>query len=208
MIPPRLVLATANPGKVGELEALVREWGRVEVLPLSAFPGVSPGPEDGETYAENAIAKARAVSAATGLPALGDDSGLEVDALGGAPGVQSRRWAGASADDRARNDRILTALARTPDAPRTARFRCVVALAWPDGRVETGEGSVSGTIARRAEGTGGFGYDPIFFADELRTTVAAASLEAKQRMSHRARAMRALGARLAGRGEAGETSGA
>jgi XTP/dITP diphosphohydrolase len=208
MIPPRLVLATANPGKVVELEALVREWGRVDVVSLAAFPGVAPGPEGGETYAENAIAKARAVAAATGLPALGDDSGLEVDALGGAPGVHSRRWAGASADDRERNERILTALARASGAARTARFRCVVALAWPDGRVETGEGSASGTIVHRAEGEGGFGYDPIFFADELGTTVAAASPEAKRRVSHRARAVRALGARLAGRGDAGETSSA
>jgi XTP/dITP diphosphohydrolase len=205
MIPPRVVLATANPGKVAELEQLVREWGRVDVVSLAAFPGVSPGPEDAETYAENAIAKARAVAAATALPALGDDSGLEIDALGGAPGVRSRRWAGAAADDRDRNDRILAALAETSDAGRSARFRCVVALAWPDGHVETGEGSVGGTIVRRPEGEHGFGYDPIFFASEIGTTLAAAPLEAKQRVSHRARAMRALGGRLAARGGAGRS---
>lgn len=205
MIPARLVLATANPGKAAELGSLVREWGPVDVIPLSAFPGVAPGPEDGATYAENAVAKARAVAAATGLPALADDSGLEVDALDGAPGVRSARWAGAT-DDRARNVRLLAALAATSGAARTARFRCVVALAWPDGRVEVGEGACAGTIAHRPEGEAGFGYDPIFVSEDLGTTIAAASPEAKQRVSHRARAVRALGARLVERGGAGGAS--
>jgi XTP/dITP diphosphohydrolase len=157
---------------------------------------VTPGPEDADSYVDNAVAKARAVAGATRLPALADDSGLEVDALGGAPGVHSDRWAGPDADDDARNARILAALADVPDAGRTARYRCVVALAWPDGRVETGEGACAGRIARRGEGTTGFGYDPIFVADELGTTVGRASMEAKQRISHRARAVRALGRRL------------
>src|SRR5262249_26406817 len=133
---------------------------------------------------------------ATGLPALADDSGLEVDALDGAPGVRSARWAGPGATDAERVARLLVALAGVPMARRTARFRAVVALAWPDGAIVTAEGTVSGRIVEIRAGRGGFGYDPVFLADELDTTFAAASPAAKGRLSHRARAMRALGARL------------
>jgi len=196
MIPPRLVLATANPGKVAELRVLVAEWGGVEALQLAAFPGVVLPEEHGATYAENAVAKAIAVAAACQLPALGDDSGLEVAALGGAPGVHSARYAGPAADDGARIAKLLGALRARPDAERGARFRCVVALAWPDGRVATAEGECAGAIASAPSGTGGFGYDPVFVADELGETLAAATPADKGRISHRARAVRALGARL------------
>ena len=190
MIPARLVLATGNPGKVAELSALVGEWGRVEVLPLT---GVAL-PEEGEdSYAMNAITKARAVAIATGLPALADDSGLEVDALGGGPGVRSARYADT---DAGRVQRLLTALRDVAGAGRRARFRCVVALAWPDGRVETAEGTCEGRIAETPEGAGGFGYDPVFVADELGRTLAAVPPAEKERVSHRARAVRALGAGL------------
>ncbi len=191
MIPPRLVLASANPGKIAELGALVREWGEIETRDLSAG-GVALPPEGETSYVENAVAKSRAVALATGLPALGDDSGLEVDALRGAPGVLSARLAGS---DSQRIAALLTRLAGTTD--RRARFRCVVALAWPDGRVVTAEGTCDGTIAERPAGGGGFGYDPIFVADELGCTFAAASAEEKARISHRARAVRALGEHLA-----------
>jgi len=195
MIPPRLVLATANRGKAGELRDLVAEWGGdIEVLALDAFPSVACPPEQETSYEANAFAKARAVAAATGLPALGDDSGLEVDALGGAPGVRSARYA---ASDPERVTKLLGALDAVTGEGRRARFRCVVALAWPDGRVETGEGECRGQIATARSGGRGFGYDPVFVPDELGRTFAAASAEEKRALSHRARAMRALGGRLA-----------
>jgi XTP/dITP diphosphohydrolase len=194
MIPPRLVLATANRGKVGELRVQVAEWGVAEVLSLADFPGVSGGEETGSSYLENALAKARAVASATVLPALADDSGLEVEALGGAPGVRSSRWA---PTDAARVARLLAELASVPRAARRACFRCVVALAWPGGNAVTAEGSCGGWISTAQSGSGGFGYDPVFVADELGCSFAAATPADKQRVSHRARAMRALGARLA-----------
>jgi XTP/dITP diphosphohydrolase len=191
VIPSSVVLATANPGKVAELRALVHEWGAIAVRSLADFPGVMLPEETGATYAENAAAKARAVAQATGLPALADDSGLEVDALDGAPGVRSARFA---ASDAERIARLLAALEGARD--RRARFRCVVVLAWPDGREEHAEGIVAGRIAPVAAGQGGFGYDPIFVADELGVTFAAAASVGKARVSHRARAMRGLGAKL------------
>lgn len=196
MIPTRLVLATANAGKVPELRALVEEWGAVETLDLRAFPGVALPPEGASTYEGNAVAKACAVAAATGLPALADDSGLEVDALGGAPGVRSARWAGEHATDAERNAKLLAELAGVPRAERGARYRCVVALAWPDGTVETAEGDCRGRIACRPEGHEGFGYDPVFVADDLGRSLGVASAAEKARVSHRARAVRRLGARL------------
>ena len=194
MIPRRLVLATANPGKVEELRELVSRWGPVDVVSLGAFPGIALPPESETSYADNAVAKARAVAIATGLPALGDDSGLEVDGLGGGPGVLSARYADTDAE---RVRKLLAALADAPADGRRARFRCVVAVVWPDGRTETAEGTAAGSIARTPRGEGGFGYDPVFVPDELRCTFAEASREEKQRLSHRARAVDALAARLA-----------
>ena len=194
MIPPRLVLATANRGKLEELRALVAEWGAAEVLSLADFPGVSGAEETGRSYLENALAKARAVASATGLPALADDSGLEVEALGGAPGVRSARYA---PTDATRVARLLTELASVPRVARRACFRCVVALVWPGGDAVTAEGTCHGWIATAPSGSGGFGYDPVFVADELGCSFAAAPPAEKQRVSHRARAARALGARLA-----------
>jgi len=191
VIPSRLVLASANPGKIAELAALVREWGDVVTEDLSGG-GVALPPEGETSYLENAVAKARAVALATGLPALGDDSGLEVDALAGAPGVRSARLAPSD------SERIAVLLERLAGArDRRARFRCVVALVWPDGRVVSAEGFCDGAIAEDPDGGGGFGYDPIFVADELGCTFAAASAGDKARVSHRARAVRALGERLA-----------
>jgi XTP/dITP diphosphohydrolase len=196
MIPPRLVLATRNPGKVAELAALVTASAQVAVLTLDAFPGAPEVEEEGASYAENAVRKAQAVAAATGLPALADDSGLEVDALKGAPGIRSARFAGPGADDGDRIGALLAALVGVAADARRARFRCAVALAWPDGRVETAEGECRGRIAADSVGEGGFGYDPIFVADELGRTFASASVQEKQRVSHRARALRALLERL------------
>jgi XTP/dITP diphosphohydrolase len=194
VIPARLILATGNRGKVAELAALVAEWGPVEVCSLADVPPMALPEETGASYEENAALKARAVAAATDLPALADDSGLEVDALGGAPGVRSARY---GADDGERIERLLAALAGRRGAERAARFRCVVSLAWPDGRVVSGEGACEGTITAAVEGQGGFGYDPVFHSTELGRTFAVATREEKARVSHRARAMRALGRRLA-----------
>jgi XTP/dITP diphosphohydrolase len=193
VIPSRLVLATANPGKMRELRALIAGWGPVEVHSLADFPTVSLPEEDGATYADNAVLKGRAVATATGLPSLGDDSGLEVAALSGAPGVRSARFAPSDAE---RIARLLELLRHAGD--RRARFRCVTALVWPDGRTEQAEGVCEGRIAEHGDGAGGFGYDPIFVADELGRTFASATPEEKARVSHRARAMRALGVRLGG----------
>jgi XTP/dITP diphosphohydrolase len=194
MIPSRVVLATANPGKIAELGPLVAAWGAVDVISLDAFPGVRLPEEGDESYAANAIAKARAVAAATALPALGDDSGLEVDALGGAPGIRSARWA---PTDGERVAKLLDALRAAAGRARRARFRCVAALVWPDGRTVSAEGECAGRIAEAASGTGGFGYDPVFVPDGLDTTFAAAVPELKARLSHRARAIVALGASVA-----------
>ena len=198
MIPPRLVLATGNPGKVDELRTLLAEWGQVEALDLRAFPGLALPDEAEPSYEGNARLKARAVAASAGLPALADDSGLEVDALGGEPGVRSARWAGPGATDAERIAKLLGALAGVPGPARGARFVCVVALAWPDGRTEAAEGTCGGRIAPAPDGRAGFGFDPVFVADDLGRSLGRATSEEKHRISHRARAMRLLGARLLG----------
>jgi XTP/dITP diphosphohydrolase len=192
----RLVLATANPGKVRELRPLVAEWGGdVEVLSLADVAAVTMPEETGETYLDNALLKARAVAAASGLPALSDDSGIEVDALGGAPGVRSARYAPSEA---AANEKLLDAL--RDSERRTARYRAVVVLVLPDGTSVAAEGMCEGRIATAPRGSAGFGYDPIFVADELGRTVGESTAEEKARVSHRARAMRALGHALQARG--------
>lgn len=188
-VPERLVLATANAGKLRELSAMVRAWGVARVEPLADHPGLRLPEETGATYAANATLKAVAVATATGAPALADDSGLEVDALGGAPGVRSARYA---PSDGERIAKLLAALAGVAPAARTARFRCVVALAWPDGRVDTGEGVCEGRILDAPVGTSGFGYDPVFWSADLGAAFAVVGVEAKESVSHRARAVRAL----------------
>jgi XTP/dITP diphosphohydrolase len=192
-LPAHIVLATGNLGKVVELRALLESWGPLTVTSLAEHPGLKLPEETGATYAENAAIKACAVAVAVGMPALADDSGIEVDALGGAPGIRSARWA---PTDEERIATMLRALASVSD--RTARFHCAMALAWPDGRVEAAEGTCRGRIAVAPTGGGGFGYDPIFVSDELETTFAIASADDKARVGHRGRAVRALEARLRG----------
>jgi XTP/dITP diphosphohydrolase len=195
---PRLVFATRNPGKLVELQELL---AGLDLDILSArdldLPEVV---EDGDTFAANAARKALEVSRATGYPALADDSGLEVDALGGAPGVISARNAGPEHDDARNNQRLLRELAGVPADRRTARFRSVVALADAAGalgdRVVTAEGSCEGVVLEAPRGTGGFGYDPLFYAPELGCTFAEAGVGPKNDLSHRARAMRAMRPRL------------
>jgi len=188
------VFATRNRGKLVELRDLLPG---IDVRAVDEFD-VPDVVEDADTFAGNAIKKAREVSAATGLPALADDSGLEVDALGGAPGVISARYAGDGHDDAANNAKLLAAL--TGVANRTARFRAVLALAdvkGPLGReVLTADGACEGTILTAPRGTGGFGYDPLFFSPELGMTFAEAGTGTKSHLSHRARAMQAMKPKL------------
>ncbi len=184
----KIVLASRNQGKLQEFKALLASLP-VEVASLQNYPEVPEVAEDGATFAENAVKKARAVAAATGLWALADDSGLEVDYLNGAPGVYSARFAGEGRDDRANNEKLLRLLAGVPPEKRTARFRCVVAVATPGGEVYTAEGACAGVIAAEPRGNRGFGYDPLFFVPQLGKTFAELDPEVKNTISHRARAL-------------------
>lgn len=193
---PTLLLATNNPGKVAELRALLAahlDLSRLTLLTPRDWPLPLPAvDETGATFLENACLKARALAEATGMPALADDSGLCVDALGGAPGVHSARWAGAEASEEDRNTRLLTALAAVPPEARTARFVCVVALAMPSGETHLAEGVCEGQILNVPRGADGFGYDPLFLLPELGCTMAELPPEQKNVLSHRARAIAPL----------------
>lgn len=183
-----LVVATRNRGKIRELEHLLE--GVVEmVLPIDRFPFLPEVEEDGETFAENAVKKAWAAAQATGLPALADDSGLEVDALDGRPGVYSARFAGAGAGDAANNVKLLEELAGIKAAGRTAAFHCVLAFCLPDGTCRTFDGRLAGLILTELQGDGGFGYDPLFLVPDYRQTLAQLPLEIKNRISHRGKAL-------------------
>jgi XTP/dITP diphosphohydrolase len=200
-LPARLVLATGNAGKLREMRAILAPRN-VEVLPQSDFTAASVE-ETGLSFVENAILKARFAAEASGLPAIADDSGLEVDALNGAPGIYSARYAGPGADDAANNARLLRELEAVPDGGRTARYRCaMVFMRWPlDPAPVVRQASWEGRIARMPRGTGGFGYDPLFLVGD--GAVMAAELEAahKNSISHRGKALRALVAALTEPGE-------
>ena len=183
----RLLLATRNPGKLREFQALLPEY-RVEGL--ADYPDLPSWEERGDTFEENATEKARIVGRHTGQPALADDSGLEVEALGGEPGVHSARFAGADADDAANVRRLLERLRGRAD--RRARFRCVLVLVLPDGRTFSAQGRLEGRIAREPQGDSGFGYDPIFVPQGYRRTLAQLGPDIKNRLSHRARAVEEL----------------
>lgn len=191
-----LVVATGNAGKVRELRALLAGLP-VELRSLRDHPGAPEAVEDGDTFLANARLKARAVAGHTGLPALADDSGLEVDALDGRPGVRSARFAAdasAGSGDAANVDLLLARLLGVPAERRTARFRCALVVALPDGREISAEGACEGTIAERPRGHGGFGYDPVFLCG-ARTFAEMPGAE-KAAVSHRAVAMAALRPRL------------
>jgi XTP/dITP diphosphohydrolase len=190
---PRLVLATANPGKLAELDRILA-GGRVDVelVGLGEFPGAPDVAETEATFSGNALLKARAIAAFTGLPSVADDSGLCCDALNGMPGVLSARWSGRHGDDAANLALVLGQLEDVPDVRRGAQFVCAAALALPSGREHVTEGSVTGQLLREPRGTGGFGYDPIFVPEGDRRTTAEMSGEQKDAISHRGRALRAL----------------
>ncbi|MBS2039535.1 RdgB/HAM1 family non-canonical purine NTP pyrophosphatase [bacterium] len=187
----RLLIATANAHKVGEIREILAGFP-VELCDLRDFPAVDAPDETGLTYAENALLKARFYSQHTGLAALSDDSGLEVDALDGAPGLYSARFGGHDMPHSQKILRVLELLDQQPDRPRTARFRCCCALVDPaSGQVLTEEAVCEGSIARNPDGDGGFGYDPIFLVDGHRTMAELSSAE-KHAISHRGKALRGL----------------
>jgi XTP/dITP diphosphohydrolase len=191
---PVLVLATANPGKVRELRDLL-DGIPFEIRTLDDYPPFVMPEETGETYEANALIKARAAAAHTGVLALGDDSGIEVAALDGAPGVRSARFGGPGLDDRGRVAHLLRLIEAAPEPARAARFVCVIALVDPAGRETLVEGACEGRIAREPSGGGGFGYDPVFFYPPLSGTFGELSDEQKATVSHRGRA--AAAARVA-----------
>ena len=195
----RLIVATGNPGKLREFQALLQGLP-FEPVSQSAL-GIGPVEETGSTFLENALLKARHAAAAGGAPAIADDSGLEVDALGGAPGVYSARYAGPDADDAANNAKLLRSLAATPPPERRARYRCV--LVYVDGPDDaepiSAVGSWEGFIVDTPRGRGGFGYDPYFWLPGLQATAAELDPAEKNRLSHRGLAMRALRSKLAAR---------
>lgn len=188
----RVVLATGNQGKVRELGALLANF-EMEVVPQTEF-NVEEAEESGLTFVENAILKARNAAAQTGLPAIADDSGLEVDYLKGAPGIYSARYAGEGGNDPANNQKLLKALEGVDEAERTARFQCVMVYMrhQSDPVPLIAQGSWEGRILTAAQGENGFGYDPIFFVPEEGRSSAELAAEVKNRLSHRGQALKKL----------------
>jgi XTP/dITP diphosphohydrolase len=202
--PTELALATRNPGKINEILSICHDWpvtwrlGRSFAHPERISRRWPEVEETGETYVENALLKALAVATAIGVPALADDSGIEVDALGGAPGPRSARFAGDGATDEDNLRLLISRVRDVPDAQRTAHYRCVAVCAWPNGRHVSAEGTCDGRLVLEPRGTGGFGYDPIFVPEGERRTMAELSPEEKNAISHRGKAFRLLGEVLAG----------
>jgi XTP/dITP diphosphohydrolase len=190
-----LVVATGNRGKLAEIAAILDGLGIALKTPAD-FPGAPVPVEDGATYRDNALIKARALCAFTGLPAIGDDTGLEVDALGGAPGLISARYAGPAQDAARNREKLLAALEGVPPGRRAARFVCSIALALPDGRALAFDGECRGAITAEPRGAAGFGYDPVFLVPELGRTMAELDPADKNRLSHRGRALEKLRAAL------------
>jgi XTP/dITP diphosphohydrolase len=183
-----LVLATRNRHKVVEMESLLKGLG-VQVRSLAEFHGAPEVVEDGATYEENALKKARSAAAFTGKPALADDTGLEVEALNGRPGIHAARFAGDGCSFQDNIRKLLGVLQGVPRERRQARFICVLALVTPDGREELVRGELEGRITEEPAGVGGFGYDPVFFSSEAGKTLAELTSEEKNRISHRRRAV-------------------
>jgi len=196
--PDRLAIASRNTHKLRELGRICAEWPvdwvTVENHDPAAFPDVE---ETGDTYLENALLKATEVAAALGVAATADDSGIEVDALGGGPGHRSARYAGEQATDEQNLDALLRAVRGVPSGGRTARYRCVAAIAWPDGRSLHAEGVCEGALVSKRRGVRGFGYDPVFVPAGWDETMAELTDAQKDRISHRGRAFRALAELLA-----------
>jgi XTP/dITP diphosphohydrolase len=190
--PARIAIASRNAHKLREIRRICADWP-VSWLTVDDHEGPWPDVEEiGNTYEENALLKGRAVAAALGEAALADDSGIEVDALGGRPGPRSARFAGEDASDERNLEELIRATKGVPAPGRTARYRCVAVLAYPDGRTASVEGVCEGVLVSKPRGSGGFGYDPIFVPGGWDRTMAELSDEEKDRISHRGTALRAL----------------
>lgn len=188
----KLLIASKNQGKIREFKQMLADWP-VSFVSLEAWPELEEPEETGDTFLENACLKAAYYAAATGVISLADDSGLAVDALNGAPGVLSARYAGNHGDDAANNRLVLSQLEAVPDEHRLGHFLCALAVVLPTGEVvATTEGSCDGVILREAKGSGGFGYDPLFWSPVLKKTLAEATSDEKNAVSHRGNALRAL----------------
>jgi XTP/dITP diphosphohydrolase len=194
----RLVLATRNVGKIEEFQRIFEELapGSIELVGLEHFPHLVDVEETGDTFAENALLKARAVCHQMGLPAIADDSGLSIDALNGSPGVLSARWSGAHGNDRANMEKVLSELRVLGDISRSAHFTCVTALVMPDGSEVTQEGTLLGEILTEPIGSNGFGYDPIFLPEGSRLSLAQMQAREKDAISHRGQSIRAIAPRV------------
>jgi XTP/dITP diphosphohydrolase len=186
-----MVVATTNRKKVEEIKRIL-EGLPVTLSTLDEYPGCPEVEETEDTFKGNALKKAKAVSGYTGKAAIADDSGLDVFALGGAPGVMSARYAGEGASDRDNLEKLLSEMSTLPDGQRDARFVCVIALAYPDGPVKTFEGHVEGRIGMEPRGSTGFGYDPVFYPEKHERTFAEMAPGEKDSMSHRGRALEGL----------------
>jgi XTP/dITP diphosphohydrolase len=190
--PERLAIATKNAHKLRELGRICRDWP-VQWLTVENHPGPWPDVlEPHDTYLDNALEKARAIASALGEPAIADDSGIEADALDGGPGPRSARFAGEGASDAENLAKLVEVIGDEPSDARIARYRCVAAIAWPDGRALHAEGVCDGTLVTTPTGARGFGYDPIFVPEGEHRTMAELEDEEKDRISHRGRAFRAL----------------
>jgi len=190
----KLLLATRNKGKIEEFHRILEEIapGEIELVGLDQFPDLADVEETGATFQENALLKAHQMSAATGLPAIADDSGLCVDALGGDPGIFSARWSGVHGDDEANLRKVLDQVRDVPDADRTAYFICIAALVLVDGSSHCEEGRFYGRLLHHPVGENGFGYDPIFAPDGYTISSAQMSSSDKDAISHRGKALRAI----------------
>lgn len=186
-----LLVATRNAGKLREIRSLLQDSG-FEVFGLDDFDDLPEVVEDGETFAENALKKARQIAEHTGKTTLADDSGLVVEALAGAPGVYSARFAGADADDAANNRKLLAEMTGIPQEGRRAAFYCAMALVTSTGGIHQVSGQVEGMILEQAVGTGGFGYDPLFYLPDYALTMAEIPLDEKNRISHRGQALASM----------------
>ena len=187
-LPDRLLIATQNDGKINEIRALLKDIP-ILLLSLSSFPNLPDVLEDGETFRENALKKARIIAHSSGIVTLADDSGLCIDALDGRPGVLSARYGGEGATDAEKCARILNEMEHVAEPLRTARFVCIIALVTPQGEEDVFEGMCEGKITRELRGTAGFGYDPIFYYPDYGCTFAEMDSEAKNSVSHRGRAL-------------------
>ena len=196
----KLVLATHNKGKIREFQKAFSEIGW-EAVPIADIADVPDPEETGTTFEENALQKAHYYAKAVGLPVLSDDSGIIAEALGNRPGVYSARYAGHHGDDEANNQKLIQDLAPYTGDERKGYYACVVALVWPDGKELTGEGTCHGIIRDFYEGEGGFGYDPLFYLPEFGKTMAQLSMEEKNKISHRGKALENLLRKLVASGQ-------